>query len=183
MRRPPYLGTNLRSSFRTTPAVSPGPTSDLWQTGAVAWAKLAPPLGTADANQRRGPGGEALLANRLAASIAYFVYAGIDFPQGRVNSAEMLTLPRDERRNVLPLEGDRGALRVMLVVAPGRALARAGDDRGELPLQLSDSVKRLVAIGIQPEPGLLRVSHLRRLSLKETIPSAGEQMSRLVPAM
>jgi hypothetical protein len=82
----------------------------------------------------------------------------------------MLTGLRDERRNMLPFEGDRRALRVMLVVAPGRALTRAGDDRGELPLKLGDPFKCLLTIGIQPGPGLFRVSHLRRLSLTETIP-------------
>jgi hypothetical protein len=142
--------------------------------------RLAPRPGAADANERRGADGETFLANRSAAPIAYFVYAGIDFPQGRVNGGEMLTRLRDERRNMLPFEGDRRTLRVMLVIAPGRALTRAGDDRGELPLKLSDPVKYLLTIGIQPEPALFRVSHLRRLSLTETIPSAGERMCRLV---
>ena len=92
----------------------------------------------------------------------------------------MLTRLRGERRNVLPFEGDRRALRIMLVVTPGGALARAGDDRCELLFKFRDPVEYLLAIGIQSRPGPFRPSHLRRLSLTETIPSAGEQMSRLV---
>jgi hypothetical protein len=62
----------------------------------------------------------------------------------------------------------------MLVVAPGRALARAGDDRGELPVKLRDLLQNLVALGGQPGLRGTLVSHLRRLSFKVTIPSAGE---------
>jgi hypothetical protein len=137
-------------------------------------ARLTPRSGAADANEGRGAGGEALLANRPAAQIAYFVYAGINFPQGRVNRREMFTRLGGERRDMLPLESDRRALGVMLVVATGRALARAGDDRGEVPLKLRDPVQRLVTIGGQPRLCGTRVSHLRRLSFKVTIPSAGE---------
>lgn len=75
----------------------------------------------------------------------------------------MLTHLRDERGNMLPFVGDRGALRVMLVIAAGRALARAGDDRRELPFKLGDALKCLLAIGIQPRPGPFLVSHMRPL--------------------
>ena len=144
------------------------------QTVAVCGGKLTSPSGAPDANEGRRAGGETFLANRLAAHIANFVYARIDFRQGRVNRREMLTGLGGERRYVLPFESDRRALRVVLVVATGRALARAGDDRGELPLKLRDPAKRLVAIAGQPELSGTLVSHLRRLSFKVTIPSAGE---------
>jgi hypothetical protein len=141
---------------------------------AVGRANLAPRSGAADANEGRGASDESFRANRLTAHIAYFVRAGIDFPQGRVNRRKMLPGLRGERRYMLPLESDRGALRVMLVVASGRALARAGDDRGELPVKLRDLVQHLVVLGGQPGLGGTLVSHLRRLSFKVTIPSAGE---------
>ena len=137
-------------------------------------ARLTPRSGAADANEGRGAGDEALLANRPAAQIAYFVYAGINFPQGRVNRREMFTRLGGEGCYVLPLEGDRRALRVVLVVTARRPLARAGDDRGEVPLKLCEPIKRLVAIGGQPELSGTRVSHLRHLSFKVTIPSAGK---------
>jgi hypothetical protein len=141
---------------------------------AVGRANLAPRSGAVDANEGRGAGGEAFRANRHTAHIAYFVCAGIDFPPGRVNRREMLPGLRGERRDMLPLESDRRALRVMLVVAPGRALAGAGDDRGELPVKLRDLVQHLVTLGGQPGLCGTLVSHLRRLSFKVTIPSAGE---------
>ena len=59
----------------------------------------------------------------------------------------MFTRLGGERRDMLPLESDRRALGVMLVVAPGRALARAGDNRRELPLKPGEPVERLVAVG------------------------------------
>lgn len=130
--------------------------------------------GAADANERRGAGGEAFLANRPAAYIAYFVYVGIDFPECRVNRRKMIMRLRGERRDVLPLECHRRAFGVMLVVAPGGALARAGDDRGELALKLCQPVQRLLALRGQPLFCGPRVSHLRRLSFKVAIPSAGE---------
>jgi hypothetical protein len=77
----------------------------------------------------------------------------------------MSTRLRYQRGHVLPLERHGRALRVMLVIAPGRALARTGDERGELALQLSDPAERLVAIGIQPGSGELRLRHLHRLLL------------------
>ena len=86
----------------------------------------------------------------------------------------MFTRLGGERRDMLPLESDRRTLGVMLVVAAGRALARAGDDRCEVPLKLRDPVQRLVTIGGQPGLFWTRVSHLRRLSFKVTIPNAGE---------
>jgi hypothetical protein len=146
----------------------------------VGSVKLMSPGGAADANERCGADGEALFGNGPAAYITYFVYAGFNFLEGRLDRGQVVTRLGKQCRNVLPLEGDRRPLRVMLVVVPGRALPGAGDDGGEVPLQVSDSVEHLFAIGIQPRPGLFRVSHLRRLSLNETIPSAGEQMSRLV---
>jgi hypothetical protein len=144
------------------------------QSTAAGRAKLTPRAGAAHANEGRGAGREALCANRPTAHIAYFVYAGIDFAQGRVNRREMLARLGGERRDMLPLESDGRALRVMLVVAPGRALARAGDDRGEVPVKLGDPLQCLVTIGAQPGLCGTRVSHLRRLSFKMTIPSAGE---------
>jgi hypothetical protein len=78
----------------------------------------------------------------------------------------MFTRLRDECGNVLPFEGNRGALRIMLVVASGRALARAGDDCGELPLKLSDVAEYLLAIGIQPRPALFVFSHCIRYYAK-----------------
>jgi hypothetical protein len=126
---------------------------------------LTSPSGAADANEGRRAGREAFLANRLAAYVTYSVCARIDFPQRSVNRVEMSTRLRYERGHMLPLERHRSALRVMLVVAPGRALARAGDDRGELPFQLSDPAEYLVAIGIQPESCELWLRHLHRLLL------------------
>lgn len=148
-------------------AVTGGPTA-----GAVR-VKLTPLPGAADANERRGPGGQALRANRIAALIAYFVFARFDFAERGVNLREMRACLLGERRDVLPLESDRGALWIMLVVAARRAFARAGDDRGELPLELCDPVQRVVAFGGQPRLRGTRVSHLDRLSFKMTIPSAG----------
>jgi hypothetical protein len=139
----------------------------------VRWAKLTSPGGAANANDGRGAGGETLLPDLPTADIAYFVYAGIDFLQCRVNRREMLAGLGGERRYVLPLEGDRRALRVMLVVTAGCPLARAGNDRGELPLKLRESLQRLVSIGGKTGLSGTRVSHLRHLSFKVTIPSAG----------
>jgi hypothetical protein len=136
------------------------------RTGAVGQVKLTPRPGAADANEGRRAGGETLPANPPAAHIAYFVYAGINFPQGRVNRREMPPGLRNESRYVLPFESDRRALRVMFVVPPGRTLARTGDNRGELPLQLRYPAQRLVAIGGQSRLGGTRVSHLRHLPLK-----------------
>lgn len=141
---------------------------------AVWWAKLTSPRGAANANEGRGAGGETFLADLATAHIAYFVYAGIDFRYCRLNRGEMIAGLGGERSYVLPLEGDRRALWVVLVVTAGRPLARAGDDRGEVPLKLCEPVKRLVAIGGQPELSGTRVSHLRHLSFKVTIPSAGK---------
>ena len=144
------------------------------RTVTVGRAKLTPFPGAADANEGGRAGGETFFANRPAACIAYFVYAGIDFPPGRVNRREVLARLRDQGRYVLPLEGDRRALRVMLVIAPGRALARAGDDSAELPLKFGDPAQRLAPIGGQLRLSGTRVSHLRHLSFKMTIRSAGE---------
>jgi len=141
---------------------------------AVCRAKLTSRSGAPNANEGRGAGGETFLADLATAHIAYFVYARIDFRQCRVNRREMLAGLGGERRYVLPLEGDRSALRVVLVVTTGRPLARAGDDRGELPLKPREPVHRLVAIGGEPGLSGTRVSHLRHLSFKVTIPSAGE---------
>jgi hypothetical protein len=69
------------------------------------------------------------------AYVAYFVRAGSDFPQCRVNFRQAGACLVDQRRDVLPLERDGGAFRVVLVVAPGRAVAGAGDDRAELPFK------------------------------------------------
>jgi hypothetical protein len=74
---------------------------------------------------------------------------------------------------MLALERDRGALGIMLVVAAGRAVGGAGDDRGELPLELSDLTQGLISIGIQPKIRCSRFSHLRHLLFKERIRSAG----------
>ena len=138
-----------------------------WQTnGERPPVKLTPRSGAADAYEGRRAGGEPFLADRSSARIAYFVYAGINFRLGRVNRREMLAGLRDERRDVLPLESDRRAFRVVFVVAPGRTLARAGNDRGELPLEFRDPAQCLVAIGGQPRLSGTRVSHLRHLSLK-----------------
>jgi hypothetical protein len=112
-----------------------------------------------DANERRGASSEAFLANRPAAYIAYFVYAGIEFPYCRVNRREMITNLPGERRDMLPLECHRRTLGVMLVVAPGGTLARAGDDRGEVALKLRQPVQRLLALGGQPVLCGPRVSH------------------------
>jgi len=144
------------------------------QTVAVWWAKLASPSGAANANEGRGAGGETFLADLTATGIAYFVYAGIDFRQRRVNLREMVAGLGGEGRYVLPLEGDRRALRIVLVVTARRPLARAGDDRGEVPLKLRQPVQRLVAIGRQTGLSGTRVSHLRHLSFKVAIPSAGK---------
>ncbi len=129
-------------------------------------AKLASCPGAADANERGGPGGETFLADRTTAYIAYFVHAGTEFSQRRVYRRQMFAALYDERRYVLPLEGDRRTLRVVLVVAPGRTLARTGNDGGELPLKFRDPTQRLVAIGVQPRLSGTPVSHLRHLSLK-----------------
>lgn len=120
-------------------------------------------MGAADANQGGGPGGEAFGANWLAANVAYFVRAGIEFPQGCVNRRKMCACLIDERRNVLPFERDRGSLGVVLVVAPGRTLVRAGHNRREIPPKLGDLVKCLVTDGVQPGPGELGITHLHRL--------------------
>src|SRR5579859_265575 len=96
---------------------------------------IAPPASRAvDADKGRGAGSEAFRANRPAAYIAYFVYAGIDFPQRGVDRRKMLARLRDQCRNVLPFEGERRALRVVLVVAPRGAVGGARDDRVEVTL-------------------------------------------------
>ena len=87
-----------------------------------------------DTGEGGGTGGKALRANRAAAYVAYFVLTGIDFPQCRVNRRQVRARLVDQRRDVLPLERDGGAFRVMLVVAPGRAFAGAGDDRARTPV-------------------------------------------------
>jgi hypothetical protein len=52
----------------------------------------------------------------------------------------MLAGLRHQCRNVLPLEGERRALRVVLVVAPGGAVGGARDDGVEVPLQVSEAL-------------------------------------------
>jgi hypothetical protein len=118
---------------------------------------------TVDADKRRGAGGEALLANGAAAYIAHFVHAGIDFPQRLVHRRKMLARLRDQCRNVLPFEGERRALRVVLVVAPGGAVGGARDDRVEVSLQVSETLPYQFAIGIQPRLSRLCVIHGHRL--------------------
>jgi hypothetical protein len=126
-----------------------------------------------NADQRRRAGDKTFRSNCLTAHIAYFVYARIDFGRRRVDRAKVLISQGEQRRDVLPLEGDGRALRVMLVVTARRSLARAGHDSGEVPLQFSDPMQCLFAIGIQPGLSWTRFSHLRRLSFKLTIPNAG----------
>jgi hypothetical protein len=70
----------------------------------------------------------------------------------------------EQRRDMLPFEGDRSALGIVLVIAAGRPLGGAGDDRGELPLELGDLPEYLISIGIKPKPRYFRHSHLRHLS-------------------
>jgi hypothetical protein len=55
----------------------------------------------------------------------------------------------EQCRHVLALERDGGALGVVLVVAAGRAVGRAGDDRAELPFEFGDLAEGLLAVGIQ----------------------------------
>ena len=136
-------------------------------------ARLAARSRAADTDQRRGTGGKPFRSNCLATHIAYFVYAGIDFRLCRIDRPQVLIRLGEQRRHVLPLEGDGRALRVMLVVTARRSLACAGHDGGEVPLQFGDPLPCLVAIGIQPGLSGTRFSHLRRLSFKLTIPNAG----------
>jgi hypothetical protein len=119
--------------------------------------------GTVDADKRCGASGEAFLANGVTAYIAHFVHAGIDFPQRLVRRRKMLARLRDQCRNVLPFEGERRALRVVLVVAPGGAAGGARDDRVEVSLQVSEALQYQFAIGIQPRLSRLCVTHGHRL--------------------
>jgi hypothetical protein len=89
----------------------------------------------------------------------------------------------EQCREVLALERDRGAFGVMLVVAAGRAVGGAGDDRGELPLEFGDLAKGLLTVGIQPRLGGLLLSHLHRLSFGKTIRSAGRTFAPNLPAL
>jgi hypothetical protein len=88
--------------------------------------------------------------------------------------------PVQQRRDVLPFERDGGPLRVVLVVAAGRAVGRAGDDRGELPLEFGDLPEGLLAVEIQSRVGGLRLSHLHRLSFEKTIRSAGRDSAPII---
>ena len=54
-----------------------------------------------------------------------------------------------QRRDVLSLERDGGALGVVLVVAAGRAVGGAGDDSAKLPFEFGDLAEGLLAVGIQ----------------------------------
>ena len=100
---------------------------------------MAPFAGAADTGEGRWAGREALHANWTVAYVAYFVCAERDFPQCRVNFRQAGACLIASRRDVLPLERDGGTFGVMLVVAPGRALAHAGDDRAELPFKLGEA--------------------------------------------
>lgn len=101
-------------------------------------ARLAPGSRAADTDQRRRTGEKAFRPNCLATNIAYFVYAGIDSRQCRIDRAKVLICLVEQRRHVLPLERDGRALRVVLVVTARRPVACAGHDRGEVALQIGD---------------------------------------------
>jgi hypothetical protein len=100
----------------------------------------APFAGAADTGEGRWAGGEALHPNWTAAYVAYFVCAEGNFPQCRVNFRQAGACLIASRRDVLPLERDGGAFGVVLVVAPGCAVARAGHDRAEVPFKFGDEV-------------------------------------------
>jgi hypothetical protein len=70
---------------------------------------------------------------------------------------------------VLPLERDRRALRIVLIVAAGRSVRDARHDAAELPLEFGDLLQRLIAGGLQPGTCRFWFSHQRRISLIATI--------------
>lgn len=119
----------------------------------------------ADAAEGCGAGGQAFFANGPATHIAYFVYAGCYFSERRIDCRKLLSFPVQEGGNVLSLEGNRGAFRIVLIVAAGRALAGTGDDRAELPIQFGDTVERALAVRIQVPLGRIMVTHVHRLLL------------------
>jgi hypothetical protein len=129
--------------------------------------------GAADAGKGRRTRYQALGANRASAHIANSVSARVELPQCRVNRLRVGARPVEQRHDVLPFERDGGALRVVLVVAPGGAVGGAGYDCGELTLKIGDLAEGLVTVEIQSRLGALRLSHLHRLSFGKTIRSAG----------
>ena len=94
------------------------------------------------------PGGEAVGPDRLPALGAPAVAARRHPAQGRVDLGQLLPGLAEQGGGVLPLERDRRALRVVLVVGAGRA-GRL-DDPGQLPLQPVQPRERVRPFGRQP---------------------------------
>jgi len=113
-----------------------------------------------------------------AAPVAAFIDASLDLAERGIDRGQLCTRPSQQRRDVLALEGHRGTLRIVLVVAAGRAVGGARGDRGEFALEPANLTQRLVTLSIEPGPGVVRLGHLRRLSLRQTIRSVGCALPR-----
>src|SRR5260370_5158091 len=95
-----------------------GASATLLPTG---WAPgLSARVGEVNAGRGHGPGGQAGGADRPAAVFAGAVAALGKPEQRRVDLGEVLPGLGEQGSGVLALEGDRGALRVVLVVGAGR---------------------------------------------------------------
>lgn len=75
--------------------------------------------GTADARARRGAGKQSLYRDLAAATFAAVVDPGPHPLNGTVDIEQFLLGCGQERGDLCPLEGDRRAFRVMLVIAGG----------------------------------------------------------------
>ena len=108
-----------------------GNAMDLWQR----WDRRgpAPACRAAHAGGGGGAGRQPFGPDGLPAPVAHSVPAVGQPPQRGVDRRDLIPRRREQRGGVLPLERERRALRVVLVVGPGRA-GRLGQP-GELPLQ------------------------------------------------
>lgn len=106
--------------------------------------------GAADAGQRGRPGGQPLRADGLPAHVAPVVRARVEFACRGLDRGQVFPRLFQQRRGVLALIGDGGALGVVLVVAAGRPARGAGDNPGEFAFELGDVAYRLVAVVVKP---------------------------------
>jgi hypothetical protein len=115
---------------------------------STAEDRLAPGPGAPDAGHRGRAGGQPVRADGLPAPVAHPVAAGRQPGQRGVDRRYLLPSRAEQGRGVLSLERERRALRVVLVVGPGRT-GRLGQP-GELPLQRRRPLPRPLSLGQQP---------------------------------
>ncbi len=121
-RQPAARAAPRRVSSRKQPG--PGPAARALADGLA---------GAADAGRCRRPGGKPLGRDQLAATLAASVTARGQPGHRRVDPGQLPAGLIEQGRDVLPLERDRGALGIVLVVGVG--LTGRLDNRAEVALQ------------------------------------------------